>query len=188
MTRRVVHAAIAAVVVLSVTREATAQIEPQIRVGDRELKAALALGVARSPTLASLVEQLQAVSVVLYVNCDMQLPGRLQARLNLVTSVRGVRYVQIRMSCAAAVHRLIATLAHEMQHALEIGRRVDIVDVDAMESFYEDIGFQTFAGRSHRKFETDAAIAVERQVQDDLRRRPRAPREKSSSGSGPDVF
>ena len=33
-------------------------------------------------------------------------------------------------------------LAHELQHALEIGENPAVTDVDSMESYYEGAGFQ----------------------------------------------
>jgi hypothetical protein len=74
-----------------------------------------------------------------------------------------------------APRRQITLLAHELQHALEIADRPDIQDVEAMESFYEDVGFQTFEDRRHRGFETEAALEMQEAVERDLGgRAPRA--------------
>jgi len=47
--------------------------------------------------------------------------------------------------------------------------RSDIVDADSMESYYEDIGFQTYHDGNHKGFERFEAIAVQRQVDADTR-------------------
>jgi RecB family exonuclease len=64
--------------------------------------------------------------------------------------------------------RQIALLAHELQHALEIADRPEIQDIEAMESFYEDVGFQSFDDGRHRAFETEAALEMQEAVERDL--------------------
>ena len=59
-----------------------------------------------------------------------------------------------------------------LQHALEIGERTDILDAEAMESLYEDIGFESFENGSHKSFETEAAIAVQHTVDVEMGMRP----------------
>jgi len=88
--------------------------------------------------------------------------------LNFVTSVHGMRYVRVDIDCTLSPRRQIALLAHELQHALEIGERTDIHDAEGMELLYEEIGFQSFENGSHRSYETDAAKAIQRAVEDEL--------------------
>lgn len=156
-----------------VPSDAAAQGDPHLRVTDRGLKALLEAGVERSPTLAALIADVEAASIVAYIECDMRLPSRILARLNLITSIGGIRYVRIAVDCAIGARRQMALLAHEIKHALEIAERRDIEDAEAMESFYEDVGFQTTVEGTHRNYETDAAIAVQRQVENEIRRRAR---------------
>ena len=93
----------------------------------------------------------------MFVEGDIRMPERLGARLTFVTSVNDVRYV-LDINVTLAPRRQIALLAHELQHALEIADRPEITDVEAMESFFEDIGFQSFEDGRHRSYETDAAL------------------------------
>jgi UDP-N-acetylglucosamine enolpyruvyl transferase len=104
------------------------------------------------------------------------MPERLGAQLKFVTSVNDVRYVRVDINVMLASRRQIALLAHELQHALEIAERPDITDVDAMESLFEDIGFQSFENGRHRSYETDAALDVQEAVEHELggRQRPAA--------------
>ena len=118
--------------------------------------------MTQSPTLRALVEQVEAASILVFVEGDIRMSERLGARLHFVTSVNGVRYVRVDVNCTLAPRRQIALLAHELQHALEIADRSDILDVEAMESLYEDIGFQTFEHGRHRSFETEAAMTHRR--------------------------
>ena len=70
--------------------------------------------------------------------------------------------------CSLTNRWQVSLLAHELQHALEIGRRPEVHNVDAMELLYESIGFPTVRDGSNRHFETEAAIAVQRAVNEEL--------------------
>jgi hypothetical protein len=152
---------------------ASADTLPRIRILDGPLKALFDHGVTQSPTLSALVEKVEASSILVFVEGDMRMPERLGARLTFVTSINGVRYVRVDINCMLAQRRQVALLAHELQHALEIAERPDIVDVEAMESMYEDIGFQSFENGRHRGFETDEALEVQEMVDRELGARTR---------------
>jgi hypothetical protein len=103
-----------------------------------------------------------------FVEGDIRMPERLGARLHFVTSVNDVPYVRVDINVTLATRRQIALLAHELQHALEIADRPDVTDVEAMESLFEDIGFQTSDNGRHRSFETGTAIDVQEAVEGEL--------------------
>ena len=157
-------------------RVSFAETTPHLRVLDSVLRSTFDHGIAQSPTLRELVAKIDRTSVLVFVDCEMHMPERIGAQLNFVTSVNGMRYVRVTIGCALAPRRQVALLAHELQHALEIGERPDITDVDTMESFYDGIGFQSFENGSHKGFETDAALAIQHTVEAEMGRRvPRAP-------------
>ncbi len=145
-----------------------AQSSPHIRVLDPILKEFFDHGVQQSPTLRALVDKVEATPILVFIEGDIRMPTYIGARLNFVTSVNGLRYVRVDIDCTLSPRRQIALLAHELQHALEIGERTDILDADSMESLYEDIGFESFENGSHKSFETEAAIAVQRAVDDEM--------------------
>ena len=151
-----------------VATPATAQGTQHLRVLDRDLKALLDRGATQSPTLNTLVEEVEATPLLVFVECWLKLPSGVGARTNFVTSVARTRLVRIAIDCSLTNRWQVSLLAHEIQHALEIGRRPEVVDVDAMELLYENIGFPTVRDGSMRHFETDAAIAVQRAVSDEL--------------------
>jgi len=126
----------------------------------------------QSPTLRALVEKVEAAPILVFIEGDIRMPVFVGARLNFVTSVNGVRYVRVDIDCTLSPRRQIALVAHELQHALEIGERTDILDAEGMESLYEEIGFQSSDSGSHRSYETEAAKAVQRAVDDELGMRP----------------
>jgi len=142
---------------------------PHVRVSDRNLKALLDFGVANSPTLAALVDRIEQTSVLVFVDCGGRMPSRVGARLIFVTSVNGLRYVKIEIDCTLTPLQRVPLLAHEFQHALEVGSREDIIDTNSMESYYEEVGFEVSSDLSHRAFETAAAMDAQRRVQAEMR-------------------
>ena len=139
-----------------------------MRVVDPDLKLLLERGTAQSPTLRALVRQVEATPILVFVECAARLPSGVGARMNFITSVTDLRYVRIGVDCSLTHRWQIALLAHELQHALEVGSHPDVVDVEDMESLYEDIGFRTPRDGTFRHFESNAAIAVPRAVDHEL--------------------
>ncbi len=162
------RAALVLLLTLVVADRATAQSAQHLRVLDRDLKQLLERGLAQSPTLDTLVAEVEATPLLVFVECSLRLPSGVAARTNFVTSVGSTRLVRIAVDCSLTHRGQISLLAHEIQHALEIGRHPEVVDLDAMESLYENIGFPTVRDGATRHFETDAAIAVQRAVNDEL--------------------
>lgn len=149
-----------------------AQSAPHVRFLDSVIKELFDHGVQQSPTLRALVEKIEAAPILVFIEGDIRMPSHLGARLNFVTSVNGLRYVRVDIDCTLSPRRQIALLAHELQHALEIGERTDILDAEGMESLYEEIGFQSNDFGAHKSYETDAAKAIQRAVDDEMGVRP----------------
>jgi len=170
MTHRVVLSLV--LFTLAAPHRSYAQSSPHIRVLDPILKELLDHGVQQSPTLRALVDKVEAAPILVFIEGDIRMPTYVGARLNFVTSVNGLRYVRVTIDCTLSPRRQIALLAHELQHSLEIGARTDILDAEAMESLYEDIGFESFEHGSHKSFETEAAITVQRAVDVEMGMRP----------------
>lgn len=143
---------------------ALAQSAPHVRIIDPPLRAKFENGLKRSPTLRQLVEQLELAPVLVFVNCAMKLPAQIGAHANLISSVNGLRYVRVELDCGFPDRIQVGLLAHELQHALEIASREDILDEDSMQAYYEEFGFQSHYGGRHTSYETDAAIAIQERV------------------------
>lgn len=165
MTYRVL---ILLLITLAAPHRSYAQGAPHIRFLDPVLKELFDHGMHQSPTLRALVEKVEAAPILVFIEGDIRMPSFVGARLNFVTSVNGLRYVRVDIDCTLSPRRQIALLAHELQHALEIGERTDILDADGMESLYEEIGFQSNDNGAHKSYETEAAKAIQRAVDDEL--------------------
>src|SRR5688572_23580937 len=68
---------------------------PRVRPYDSRSAALLVEGLRRSDTVRSLVSQLEARDVIIYVEIQARLRGRLAGTLTWVTATRHYRYVRI---------------------------------------------------------------------------------------------
>ena len=154
--------------VVSVAALAGGDDIPRLRTTDRHIRALLAAGLAHSPSLRALANRLAAGDVVVYLRCA-PLAAQLDGQLTFVSAAGGFRYVLVRLALGRPWHRQIATLGHELQHALEIAERPDIIDQAALARAYARIGFAR-PPRQHasRSFDTLAAIAAGEQVRREL--------------------
>ena len=103
----------------------------------------------------------------MFVEGDIRMPERLGARLTFVTSVNDVRHTP-RYQRHLGTQAPDRTARARVTARVEIADRPEITDVEAMESFFEDIGFQSFEDGRHRSYETDAALEVQEAVEQEL--------------------
>lgn len=130
----------------------------------------LADAVARSQTIARLVESLQAHRVFVFVETRLD-PAVPTGQTALLTANDAGRYVQIVLNPALTRDRRIELLGHELQHALEIARADAVTDGTSLRRYFGEIGRALRpATRAEQSYETDAARDVEVQVRRDLRR------------------
>jgi hypothetical protein len=155
-------------VALSVASVAGVDIGSHVRISDGDLRVQTSRSAARSETLRSLLQQLDTTSVLVFVDCDWFLPSGVAGQTTFISALNGLRYVRVAIGCSLPLRQRLPILAHELQHALEIGENPAVTDVESMESYYEGAGFETYPRMPHRWFETDAAINVQRKVEQEL--------------------
>ena len=159
-----------------------AAAESHVHVLDRRLQTVMARGLAGSETFRSLVAQLDASPIQVYAICDSFMPNGLAGRFTFVASVDGIRYVRVTIRCSLSSKLQLSFLAHELQHALEVAVNPEIEDADSMESYYAEAGFETHVNGRHRSFDTEAAIAVQQRVYQEMNDKP--PRNDATPGVG----
>src|SRR5262245_16148840 len=136
-------------------------------------------GSTRSPSFHRLLDRISEANGIVYVefgHCAFaHLNGCL---LPFVVPTTGGRYLRIVVTpdrTRVDHDGLIALLAHELQHALEVLVHPEVVDLDSMLAMYARIG-RPLSGRSG--YETSEAHAVQNGVAFELRtdraRRPRS--------------
>lgn len=129
--------------------------------------------LARSGTARALVGEIEATDLIVYVQLSGNQPAG-RGATTLASSSEQFRYVRIVIGAMTHPSDRGALLAHELQHALEIGREKDVRDERGIRQLYERIGEDS---RARFVFETTAARDVGSRVLQELTARGTGPRE-----------
>jgi len=101
----------------------------------------LEAGAGQSETVARLLATLGTSDLLVYVTTGfLNVPGR----LDFACARKGVRYVRITISVPDAEAILVAALAHELQHAVEIAAAPEVTDSASLAAFYRAHGHRTY--------------------------------------------
>jgi len=159
-----------AVVVMSST-PAVAQQPLQLtrlKPADSEMRRLLVDGHARSRAMRDLVNELEAGDAIVVVQFGTCGNGRVRSCVSNVSSDRRTRHIRIKVNTRTTDDRLIATIAHELQHAAEIVRSQETIDVETTLALYRRIGTRNCRTGLTDKCETEAAVQVEALVNREL--------------------
>jgi hypothetical protein len=137
---------------------------PRLRPLDGDLRALVQLGLEVSPSLRALAQRLERSDVVVYLR-GARLATRMDGQLTFLSSAAGLRYVVVEIAWDRAEVRRLATLAHELQHAVEIAEHPAIVDPASLAREFGRFGVQRETMRGGwQAFDTAAAIDVGHRV------------------------
>lgn len=154
---------------------AAAAAAPMVRVRamSESARSILQDAVARSPTVAHLVELLQTARVFVFVDTRID-PAIPTGQTSLLTATSEGRYLHVVLNPALPINRRIELLGHELQHAFEIAGADSVRDSESFRRHFAEFGRALGAPNSYETaFETDAAQDVERAVRRDLASRIR---------------
>jgi hypothetical protein len=136
-----------------------------IRASDEELVALLEEGVRRSPTFKGLVDRLSKSDVILYVRPDVTAKNNAATRLTFLAAKGGFRYLVIRVGSGRSKEQQLATLGHEMQHAVVIADASSVVDSPSLKREFERVGKLTQPAMGDDFFfESPVAEEVKRRI------------------------
>jgi hypothetical protein len=147
----------------AVARSAEARVRPQ----DPRLVELLRAGVARSATFRALVDRLEAGNVIVYVSLSQTLKSGVAGHLTWMTKAGSFRYLRATLSIEQTADQMIATLAHELQHALEVSADANVTDQRSLMALYKRIGKPSWSGQ-REAWETEAAQNTGYQVRREL--------------------
>jgi hypothetical protein len=136
-----------------------------VRTIDKRVQRLLVIGVARSGTFASLMEQMNASDVIVYIEPTQTLPTTLAGRLLLMPLAGGQRYLRIQVAVATGPDDMIAVIAHELRHAVEVADDPTVRNESDLAKLYERIGRRSGFGHC---YETEAAQDAARVVRREL--------------------
>jgi hypothetical protein len=113
---------------------------PRIRPQDARIAELLKGGTARSTTFRALVDRIDTDNVIVYVSLSPLLKPNLAGKLTWMGKAGGFRYVRAQISTELHPDAMIATLAHELQHAVEVIEDEAVTDQRSLEQLYRRIG------------------------------------------------
>jgi hypothetical protein len=124
---------------------------------EREVRELVAEAARGSAAIRGLIDRLEARDVTVYVRVRALMQTDLDGRVALLSVRAGHRYLVIEIACARPRLSQMATLGHELYHAVEIADEPSIVDARTLAAFYLRIGRRTDAWGGRQTFETEAA-------------------------------
>jgi hypothetical protein len=141
---------------------------PRIRRTDERIALAVRNGVERSSVVRALVDAIESSAVVVYASVDPGMVNGLSGRLTFMGIGGGYRYVRITLHPELNQELMIISLAHELQHVLEVIQHPEVTSEPALTGLYQRIGHSNrVSGRIG--WETDAAQDVAAAVRRELR-------------------
>ena len=114
----------------------------------------------RSPSIQGWIERLQALDVTVYVRARSFSQIDLDGRIALLSTAGSHRYLVIELACGRSELVQMATLGHELFHAIEIAEEPSAVNPESLAALYSRIGIKTGDSSGLRTFETEAAAAA----------------------------
>ncbi|MGE5835185.1 MAG: hypothetical protein ACM4AI_11940 [Acidobacteriota bacterium] len=141
------------------------QIGERVRANDIAAASFLKEAIRRSATIRRLVEQIQTSDVLVMVarSNDRTLRG-----LTQFSSAQADRRLLItRITTFLIEDEQFAVLGHELQHVCEIAAAPEVTNQAALRQLFERIGERTTW--SGDRYETAAALAIERRVLEEVR-------------------
>jgi hypothetical protein len=127
----------------------------RVRTTDSRVREALAAGAAGSAAFRDVLRRVGSHDVIVYVEIERQLRGRLAGVMKWVAATSHARYVRVALNPRLSGPLLIATLAHELQHVAEIGEVPSVVDERTLSAFYRGVGNERVA--DSEAWDTEAA-------------------------------
>jgi len=118
---------------------------PRIRPQDARMTQVLKEGAARSATFRALVDRIESSNVIVYVAVNPLLRSSLSGTLTWMTRAGGYRYVRASISPEMQFDQMVATVAHELQHAVEVIGDESVIDEKSLTALYRRIGHESQA-------------------------------------------
>jgi hypothetical protein len=143
---------------VAIVQEAVAPA-PHVR-GENGMQRLIDEAARRSPAIQEWINRLQQLDVVVYVRARVFAQVDLEGRVALLSTAGSRRYLMIELACGRSELAQMATLGHELFHAIEIAEAPSVVSPETLADLYSRIGTKTGDNRGVRTFETEAAAAA----------------------------
>lgn len=120
--------------------------EARVRPQEPRLIALLRNGMTRSATFRILVNRIEASNLIVYVTLSPVMKPSLAGKLTWMTRAGDFRYVRATINTEQTPDQMIATLAHELQHAVEVLEDESVSDQRSLQELYKRIGRPSYSG------------------------------------------
>jgi hypothetical protein len=140
----------------------------RVRSTQRFMIALIREGYDRSPGFRDLVDVLQQSNVIVFVQPTSCSGGRIRSCLVSVNGSRRERHIRVNVDTHTSHDSLIATVAHELQHAVEIAEHPEVIDARGALALYRQIALGRCREGLSEECETTRALATERRVLEEL--------------------
>jgi hypothetical protein len=141
----------------------------RVRSTDRRIAYALRRGAEASPTFRRLLRELEESTVIVYVEAGRCQHLQPAGCLALVAASGGQRFLRVLVNPQQPTDRLVAMIAHELQHAREVSEAPEVVDDATVAALFRRIGRQRDGMLD--VYETPAAIRIGELVAKELKSR-----------------
>jgi hypothetical protein len=138
-----------------------------VRTFDSKILALIDAGISGSATFRGLIATLNESDVIVHIAPKLSRHRLGGYFAHNIVSRGQFRYVRIAVDIAGAEHRLVAVLAHELQHAVEVAQAPDARDAQSVERLFNRLAVAFGCGGSNC-FETKAAMDVQEIVSAEL--------------------
>jgi hypothetical protein len=116
---------------------------PRIRPTDSRLAELLQQGIDRSPTVRRLVEQIESGNVVVYLQSEQSMRGLLLGALTWIGANDSLRFMRATIKVRPKSNALVASIAHELQHVVEVVNAPWVTSDRSLRALYRTIGKRT---------------------------------------------
>ena len=121
-------------------------------------------GSRHRPTFRQLLDRIEASHTYVFVDPMTCWSDSNDACTSVGSTAPGGRFLRVRATRVSAPWHLVAILAHEFQHVVEILQHPEVVDADSLRTLYRGIGFAQGRSWNREAWETTQAQRTQRTV------------------------
>ena len=136
---------------------------PRVRAVDPRVAGLIESGTRRSATFKQLIERIDTTDGIVYIDVGVCRPPAVACLPHSMTQAGPNRVLHIVINTRRAPREIVASIAHELSHALEVLAEHAIRDGAAIFNFYSRQGLKRGDG-----FETQEAVDTEIKVRSEL--------------------
>lgn len=113
---------------------------PRVRPQDDRTAALLEAGLLRSATLRDLVARVEQSDVFVFIGMNPFARASVSGAMSWMTMAGGYRYLRVGLNPTSPNDQTIATLGHELRHAIEVIDDATVTDQASLVALYRRIG------------------------------------------------